>query len=154
VLIISTKCCLKTPCGLGDPSIASWRLYLDFSAVLICTWWTICEVTADRLRGHRGPSTWSQRTVRDFPDSTFLSILFVGGFLVHEVCERFVLECRTVCEEADGPRVHHGQSIILGALLEVWVAISEGMRPPRGQSARTLRTVRLVLSRLPMSFAF
>jgi hypothetical protein len=80
--------------------------------------------------------------------------LFVGGFLVHEVCGRSVLKCRTVHDEADGPRVHHGRSVFLGALLEVRVAISDGPRPPRGQSARTLRTVRLVLSRLPKSFAF
>jgi hypothetical protein len=42
----------------------------------------------------------------------------------------------------------------LSALLEVQVAISDGPRPPRGQSARTLRTVRLVLSRLLSPFLF
>jgi hypothetical protein len=59
-------------------------------------------------------------------------LFFVGGFLVHEVCGRSVLECRTVRDEADGPRVHHGLSFILGALLEVRVAISDGPCPPRG----------------------
>jgi hypothetical protein len=73
---------------------------------------------------------------------------------VHEVCGRSVLECRTVRDEADGPRVHHGRSVFLGAVLEVRVAFSDGLCPPRGQSARTLRAVRLVLSRLLMSFAF
>jgi hypothetical protein len=56
---------------------------------------------------------------------------------------------RTVRDEADGPRVHHGRSVFLGALLEVRVAISDGPHPPRGQSAQTLRTVLLVLSRFP-----
>jgi hypothetical protein len=119
-LIISTKFRLKTPCGLGDPSIASWRLVLRLLAVLICTWWTVCEVTAGHPRGSHGQSTWSPRSVREVPDSAFLLILFIDGFLVHEVCGRSVLECRTVREEADSPRVHHGQSVILGALLEVW----------------------------------
>jgi hypothetical protein len=66
-----------------------------------------------------------------------------------------------VRDEADGPRVHHGWSVFLGPLLEGRVAILDGpplpadsQRPPRGQSAQTLRTVRLVLSRLPMSFAY
>jgi hypothetical protein len=73
---------------------------------------------------------------------------------VHEVCGRSVLECRTVRDEADGPRLHHGRSIFLGALLEVWVEITDSLCPPHGQSARTLRTVRLVLSKLPKSLAF
>jgi hypothetical protein len=60
---------------------------------------------------------------------------------VHEVCGRSVLECRTVREEVDGPRVHHGRSIFLGAVLEVRVALSNGPFPPRGQSAPSSRTV-------------
>jgi hypothetical protein len=35
---------------------------------------------------------------------------------------------------SDGPRVHHGWSVFLGALLEVRVAISDGPPPTRGQS--------------------
>jgi hypothetical protein len=136
------------------------------SAMLIRTRWTVCEVTADRPRGSHGLSARSPRTVREVPDSpavlrvlagflsASLSILFVGGFLVHEVCGRSVLECQTVRDEVDGPRIHHGRSVFLGAVLEVRVAFSDGSCPPRGQSARTLRTVRLVLSRLSKSFAF
>jgi hypothetical protein len=56
VLIISPKFRLKTPCGLGDPLIASWRLFLSFSAVLIRTWWTVREVIVDRPLSSRGPS--------------------------------------------------------------------------------------------------
>jgi hypothetical protein len=61
---------------------------------------------------------------------------------VHEVCGRSVLECQTVRDEADGPRVHHGRSVFLDAILEVRVAISDGPCPPRGQSAPSSRTVR------------
>jgi hypothetical protein len=64
------------------------------------------------------------------------------GFLVHEVCGRSVLVCRTVRDEADGPRVDHGRSIFLGAVMEVRVAFSDGPWPPRGQSAPSSRTVR------------
>jgi hypothetical protein len=49
----------------------------------------------------------------------FRSIHFVGGFLLHEVCGRSVLECRTVRDGPDGPRAHCGQSVIEGAVLEV-----------------------------------
>jgi hypothetical protein len=135
------------------------------SAMLIRTWWTVREVTANRPRGHRGPSARCLTAQLFFVFCGFLSaslsILFVGGFLVHEVCGQSVLECRTVRDEADGPRIHHGRFVFLGAVLEVRVAFSNGpcpprgqSAPPRGQSARTLRTVRLVLSRLSKSFAF
>jgi hypothetical protein len=67
---------------------------------------------------------------------------FVGGLLVHEVCGRSVLVCWTVRDEADGPRVRHGRSVFLGAVLEVGVAFSDGPCPPRGQSAPSSRTVR------------
>jgi hypothetical protein len=93
--------------------------------------------------------------------SVFHSIYFVSWFLVHEVCGRFVLECRTVLDEVDYQWVHHRWSVFVGALLEVWVAISDsppllsdGPRPPRGQSAQTVRTVRMVLCRLPKSLAY
>jgi hypothetical protein len=71
--------------------------------------------------------TW--RTVYEEPDSpsvlrvlrkflrVFRSIHFVGGFLLHGVCGRSVLECRTVRDGADGPRAHRGQSVIEGAVL-------------------------------------
>jgi hypothetical protein len=42
-------------------------------------------------------------------------------------------------DEADGPRVHHGRSVFLGAVLKVQVAFSNGPCPPRGQF-RTLLT--------------
>jgi hypothetical protein len=126
--------------------------------VLIPTWWTAREVSADRLRGHRGPSARCLTAQLFFVFVRVLERLsfdlFVGGFLVHEVCGRSVLECRTVCDEADSPRVHHRRTVFLGAILEVRVAISDGPCPHRGQSVRTLRTVRLVLSRLPKSLAF
>jgi hypothetical protein len=61
---------------------------------------------------------------------------------VHEVCGRSVLECRTVHDEADGPHVHHGRFVFLGALLEVRVAISDSPCPPHGRSAPSSRTVR------------
>jgi hypothetical protein len=60
---------------------------------------------------------------------------------VHEVCGWSVLECRTVRDEADGPRVHHRRYVFLSAVLEVWVAFSDGPLPPRGQSAPSSRTV-------------
>jgi hypothetical protein len=80
------------------------------------------------------PGGWSAgawRTVREEPDSpsvlhvlreflrVFRSICFVGRFLLHEVRGRSVLECQTVCDGEDGPRAHHGRSVIEGAVLEV-----------------------------------
>jgi hypothetical protein len=56
----------------------------------------------------------------------FRSIHFAGGFLVHEVRGRSVLECWTVRDGADGPRAHHGWSVIEGALLEVRGLFSDG----------------------------
>jgi hypothetical protein len=41
---------------------------------------------------------------------------------------RKVLECRTVCDRADGPWAHHGWSVIEGAVLEVQGSFSDG--PP------------------------
>jgi hypothetical protein len=78
-----------------------------------------------------GQSTQAWRTVREEPDSpsvlrvlckflcVFRSMHFVGGFLLHEVRGRSVLECRMVRGGADGLRAHHGRSIIEGAVLEV-----------------------------------
>jgi hypothetical protein len=60
---------------------------------------------------------------------------------VHEVRRRFVLECRTVHDKADGLQVHHGQYVFFGALLDVRVAISNGLCPPRGRSAPSSRTI-------------
>jgi hypothetical protein len=73
--------------------------------------------------------TW--QTVREEPDSpsvlrvlreflrVFCSIHCVGGFLLHEVRRRSVLECQTVRDGADGPRAHRGWSITEGAILVV-----------------------------------
>jgi hypothetical protein len=60
------------------------------------------------------------------------SILFVGGFLLHEVHGRSVLECRMVRDGADGPRAHRGRSIIEGAVLEVRGLFSDSPPQPRG----------------------
>jgi hypothetical protein len=161
VLIISPKFRLKTPCGLGDPSIGSLRLFLGFlgcaESHLVDSLRgrrgpsarpprTVSEVAADRPQGHRRPPARCLQPGRssclcEFL-SAFLSIHFVSGFLVHEVCGQSVLECRTVRDEADSPRVHHGWSVFLGAVREVWVAISDGLCPPRGQSGPSSRTVR------------
>jgi hypothetical protein len=62
------------------------------------------------------------------------SILFVGGFLLHEVHGRSVLECRMVRDGADGLRAHRGRSVIEGA---------GGSRAIFGQSAAAPRIVRL-----------
>jgi hypothetical protein len=66
----------------------------------------------------------------------FCSLLFVSGFLLHEVRERSVLECWTVRVRADGPRAHRGRSVIEGAVLEVQGLFSNGPSQPRGQSGR------------------
>jgi hypothetical protein len=39
--------------------------------------------------------------------------------LLHKVRGESVLECRTVRDGADDPRVHRGQFVIEGAVLEV-----------------------------------
>jgi hypothetical protein len=71
------------------------------------------------------------RTIREEPDSpSVLHVLreflrvsrwihFFGGFLLHEVCGRSILECRTVHNGADGPRAHREQSVIKSAVTEV-----------------------------------
>jgi hypothetical protein len=56
MLLIYPKFGLNPSSGLGDPSIASWRLFLGFSVVLIRTWWIVREVTADCPRGSHRPS--------------------------------------------------------------------------------------------------
>jgi hypothetical protein len=131
-LLIHPKFGVNQSNGLGDPSIGSLRLFLVF---LGCA----DSHLVDRPRGAWQPSCSSCSC--GFLSAS-LSIHFVGGFLVHEVCERSVLEYRTVRDEADGPRVHHGRSVFLGVVLEVQVAISDGPCPPRGQSAPSSRTVR------------
>jgi hypothetical protein len=65
----------------------------------------------------------------------FRSILFVSGFLLHEVRRRSVLECRTVRVGADGPWAHRRRPVIEGAVLEVSGLFSDGPLQPRGQSA-------------------
>jgi hypothetical protein len=114
--------------------------------------------------GRQSVRAW--RTVREEPDSpsvlrvhreflhVFHSIHFVGGFLVHEVRGRFVLECQTVRGSiADSPLLR----------MQYWwfrtyfraVRHSPADNPPRphGQSARCLRMVRQVLRRVAKSFA-
>jgi hypothetical protein len=44
---------------------------------------------------------------------------FFGEFLLHEVRGQSVLECRTVRDGADDPRVHRRRFVIEGAVLEV-----------------------------------
>jgi hypothetical protein len=93
---------------------------------------TVREPLADGPRGGFQPAV--RRVLRVFLRA-FHSILFVGGFLLHEVRGRFVLECRMVRVRADGPRAHHGRSVIEGAILEVRGLFSNGPSQPRGQSA-------------------
>jgi hypothetical protein len=119
-----------------------------------------------------GQSAWAWRAVREEPDSlgvlrvfreflrVFHSIHFVGGFLLHEVRGRSVLECRTVCGGADGPWAHCGWFVNEGAVLEVRERFSDSLSHladgppyPRGRSARRSRTVRLVICRTAKSFA-
>jgi hypothetical protein len=102
-----------------------------------------------------GQSARAWRTIREEPDSpsvlrvlrvflrVFRSIHFVGGFLLHEVRGRSVLECRTVRVGADGPRSHCLRSVIEGAVLEVRERFSDsppqladGLPGGRGQSAQ------------------
>jgi hypothetical protein len=114
--------------------------------------------------------TW--RTVREKPDNpsvlrvlceflrVFRSIHFVGGFLLHGVRGRSVLECRMVHDGADGPRAHHGRSVIEGVVLVVGDRFSDsppqpadGPPYPRRRSARRPRIVCLVTCRTTKSFA-
>jgi hypothetical protein len=81
----------------------------------------------------------------------FHSIHFVGGFLLHEVRGRSVLECRRVRVGADGPRAHRGRSVIEGAVQEVRGLFSDGLSQPRGQSTSASRTVRPVSADSPPS---
>jgi hypothetical protein len=95
-------------------------------------------------------STRAWRTVHEEPESPsvlhvlhgflcfFRSIHFVGGFLLHEVGERSVLECQTVCGGADGPRAHRGRSVIEGAVLEVLEHFSDS--PPYENPTKTSET--------------
>jgi hypothetical protein len=71
-----------------------------------------------------------------------------------------MLKCRTVRAREDGPRAHHGWSVIEGAELVVGDRFSDsppqpadGPLYPRGQSAWRPRTVRLVTCRTAKSFA-
>jgi hypothetical protein len=66
------------------------------------TWWTVREERDSRSVLH---------VLREFL-CVFCSIHFVGGCFLDEVCGRFVLECRTVRDVADGPWAHRGQSVI------------------------------------------
>jgi hypothetical protein len=99
-------------------------------------WWTVREEL---------DSSGVLHVLREFL-GVFRSIHFVGGFLLHEVRGRSVLECRTVCGGADGPQVE-------GAVLEVRGRFSDSPPYPRGRSARRSQTVHLVICRTAKSFA-
>jgi hypothetical protein len=106
---------------------------------------TVRAPLADGSRGGFQPAV--RRVLRVFLRA-FRSILFVVGFLLHEVRRRFVLECRKVRVGADGPRAHCERSVIEGAVLEVRGCFRTVRRsladiPPRphGRSAWCLRTV-------------
>jgi hypothetical protein len=108
--------------------------------VSVRTWRTVRLVGADSPRG----AGWLGvlRVLRDFL-RVFRSIHFVGGFLLHEVRGRSVLECRTVRGGTDGPRGQHERSIIEGVVLEVRERfldsppqLADGPPYPRGESAR------------------
>jgi hypothetical protein len=95
-------------------------------------WWTVCEE----------PDSPSDLCVLHELLRVFHLIHFVGGFLLHEVRRRSVLECWMVCDGTDGPWAHHGRSIIEGAVLEVRGHFSnspphlaDGPPGGRGQSA-------------------
>jgi hypothetical protein len=76
---------------------------------------TVCALLADGPRGGFQPAL--RRVFRVFLRA-FRPILFAGGFLLHEVRKRSVLECQTVRDGANGPRAHRGRSIIESAVLE------------------------------------
>jgi hypothetical protein len=86
-----------------------------------------------------------RRLLREFLRA-FRSIHFVGGFLLHEVRRRSVLECWTVRDGADSLWAHHGRSVIEGGVLEVRGLFSDGPPQVRGQSTKATRTVRQVLA--------
>jgi hypothetical protein len=105
------------------------------------------EVEFELLSAHHadGPRAPGGRSARSFQPvvrrvlseflRVFRSIHFAGGFLLHRVRRRSVLECRTVRDGADGPRAPRGPSVIAGAVLEVRGLFSDGPPQPCGQSA-------------------
>jgi hypothetical protein len=86
------------------------------SSCCLCTTRTVRAPLADGPRGGFQPAI--RRVLHEFL-RVFRLILFVGGFLLHEVFGRSVLECRTVHDGADGSRAHCGRSVTEGAVLEV-----------------------------------
>jgi hypothetical protein len=84
---------------------------------------TVRAPLADSPRG--GFQLAVRRVLREFLRA-FLSIHFFGGFLLHGVRGRSILECQMVSDRADGPRAHRGQSVIEGAVLEVRGFFSDG----------------------------
>jgi hypothetical protein len=85
----------------------------------------------DGPRGGFQPAV--RRVLRVFLRAFHL-FFFVGGFLLHKVRGRSVLECWKVHIGADGSRAHRGRSVIEGAVLEVRGLFSDGPSQPRGQS--------------------
>jgi hypothetical protein len=110
------------------------------------------------LGGQSARAWWMVREELDSPGvlhvlreflGVFRLIHFVGGFLLHEVRGRSVLECRTVCGGANGPQAHRGRSAIEGAVLEVRGCFSDSPPYPRGRSAVPTRTVRPEVANSP-----
>jgi hypothetical protein len=96
-----------------------------------------------------GPRGGFQPAVHRVFLRAFRSIHFSGGFLLHGVRGRSVLECQTVRDGADGPRAHRGWSVIEGAVLEIQGLFSDGPPGGCGRSAQASRTVRPVLADSP-----
>jgi hypothetical protein len=116
---------------------------------------------ADGPRGGFQPAV--RRVLRVFLCALSL-IHFAGGFLLHGVRGRSVLECWTVHDKVDDPRAHRGRSVTEGAVLEVRglfsdgpaatqtvrLGLADGLPGVRGQSAQASRTVRPVLADSPL----
>jgi hypothetical protein len=94
---------------------------------LACCLRTMRTVRAPLADGPRGGFQLAVRCVVCVFLRAFRSIHFVGGFLLHGVRGRSVLECRTVRDGADGLRAYRGRSVIEGAVLEVWGLFSDGL---------------------------
>jgi hypothetical protein len=95
----------------------------------VCTTRTVRTPLADGPRGGFQPAV--RRVLREFL-CVFRSINYVGGYLLHVVRERSVLDCRMIRDGADGLRVHRGRSVIEGAVLEVRGLFSDSPPQPRG----------------------
>jgi hypothetical protein len=107
--------------------------------------------------GPRGVVWLGVLRVRRLFLSVFLSIRFSqpssgSGSLVDGPPGVYGQSARRVLV-ADGPRCLHRRAIIVAAVLKVCESFSDSPPLPREQSARSSRTVRLVLRRVAKSFA-